>query len=458
MSLTLALALSALTAAADAAAPRSVVSFGRSVTLGADETAKEVVVIGGSATVLGPVEQSVVVIGGHLELAGAVGRDAVVVGGSARLGPTAKVGGDAVAVGGTLTADPAAKIEGERKEVTVGTLGADLGESARGARDWAVAGPLKLRLFPPHALWAWGAAALCLLGYLLVATAAAGPVAAAVGVLEAQPASAFLAGLLICCLAGPVALLLVVSVFGLLFVPLVVGAGVAGVILGKTAVFQLAGTRLGLSGWKAVLAGGALLMPLLAVPVLGLPVWLLVSAWGLGAATLAAVELLRRETLPAVSAAVSAAPTAAVPPAACEAPAAPTAPAAPAPDPLTLPRASFGLRLGATAIDVIAVAVIALVTPVLAFGVFAWAAYQVALWTWKGTTFGGIVCGIKGVRVDGKPMDLTVASVRHLASWFSALPGFLGFFWAAWDPEGRTWHDKIAGTVVVRVPVTESII
>lgn len=127
-------------------------------------------------------------------------------------------------------------------------------------------------------------------------------------------------------------------------------------------------------------------------------------------------------------------------------------------DPLSLPRASFGLRLGATAIDVIAVAVIALVTPVLAFGVFAWAAYQVALWTWKGTTFGGIVCGIKGVRVDGKPMDLTVAAVRHLASWFSALPGFLGFFWAAWDPEGRTWHDKIAGTVVVRVPVTESLV
>ena len=127
-------------------------------------------------------------------------------------------------------------------------------------------------------------------------------------------------------------------------------------------------------------------------------------------------------------------------------------------DPLTLPRASFPLRLGATAIDVIAVAVIALLTPVLTFGVFAWAAYQVALWTWKGTTFGGIVVGVKGVRLDGKPMDLTVAAVRHLASWFSALPGFLGFFWAAWDPEGRTWHDKIAGTVVVRVPRSESLV
>jgi uncharacterized RDD family membrane protein YckC len=31
----------------------------------------------------------------------------------------------------------------------------------------------------------------------------------------------------------------------------------------------------------------------------------------------------------------------------------------------------------------------------------------------------------------------------------SALPLGLGFAWAAWDPRGQAWHDRIAGTVVV---------
>jgi uncharacterized RDD family membrane protein YckC len=31
----------------------------------------------------------------------------------------------------------------------------------------------------------------------------------------------------------------------------------------------------------------------------------------------------------------------------------------------------------------------------------------------------------------------------------SALPLGLGFAWAARDPRGQAWHDRIAGTVVV---------
>ena len=449
MSILAALLLSTSLSAAQAAQPRTVVAFGRDVTVEAGSEVKEVIVIGGSAKVLAPVRDSLVVVGGSLELDAPVGRDVVVVFGSSKLGPAARVGGDAVAVGGTLTADPAATVGGDRQEVSFGVLGGQLASGFAWLGDWVSEGLFKLRLVPHSAPWAWAVAGLMLLGYVLVSAAAAGPVAATVGVLEAQPSTAFLAGLLICCLAGPMSLLLLVSVFGIVFVPFLLGAGLAGAVLGKTAVFQLAGTRLGLSGPKAALAGGALFLPLLAVPVVALPLWLLVTAWGLGAAALAVAELVRREMkLPSEAPMTVATPEAA--------PAA--APAAPEQDALSLPRASFGLRLGALAIDVVAVSVIALITPVLTFGVFAWAAYQIALWTWKGTTFGGIVCGIKGVRVDGKPMDLTVAAVRHLASWFSAFPAFLGFFWAGWDPEGRTWHDKIAGTVVVRVAKPESLV
>ena len=28
---------------------------------------------------------------------------------------------------------------------------------------------------------------------------------------------------------------------------------------------------------------------------------------------------------------------------------------------------------------------------------------------------------------------------------------FLGFLWALWDKKNQAWHDKIAGTVVIRV-------
>jgi uncharacterized RDD family membrane protein YckC len=34
----------------------------------------------------------------------------------------------------------------------------------------------------------------------------------------------------------------------------------------------------------------------------------------------------------------------------------------------------------------------------------------------------------------------------------------LGFFWIAFDPEKQAWHDKIAGTVVVRGAGARSLV
>ena len=36
-----------------------------------------------------------------------------------------------------------------------------------------------------------------------------------------------------------------------------------------------------------------------------------------------------------------------------------------------------------------------------------------------------------------------------LAKWISSLFLSIGYFWAIWDRDGQTWHDKIAGTVVI---------
>jgi len=81
-----------------------------------------------------------------------------------------------------------------------------------------------------------------------------------------------------------------------------------------------------------------------------------------------------------------------------------------------------------------------------------WLLYHVFLWTWKGTTIGGIIVGIKVIRLDGRPLDFPVALIRALASVLSFFVLGLGFFWVGITKEKQSWHDKIAGTVMVKVP------
>ncbi len=85
-------------------------------------------------------------------------------------------------------------------------------------------------------------------------------------------------------------------------------------------------------------------------------------------------------------------------------------------------------------------------------------AYFSALWAWKGPTVGGIVLNLQVVRQDGRPLNFLTALVRSIAAMFSAMILFLGFFWIGWDHEKQGWHDKIAGTVVVRMPRSVSLV
>ena len=79
-------------------------------------------------------------------------------------------------------------------------------------------------------------------------------------------------------------------------------------------------------------------------------------------------------------------------------------------------------------------------------------AYFAGMWAWKGTTVGGIVLKLHVVRADGQPLTFVAALVRGLAAAFSVVVLFLGFLWIAWDRDKQGWHDKIAGTIVVRLP------
>ena len=121
-----------------------------------------------------------------------------------------------------------------------------------------------------------------------------------------------------------------------------------------------------------------------------------------------------------------------------------------------MPRAGFWLRLAATVLDFI---LLIWVLPVAEqWFVPIWVTYHVALWTWKGTTIGGIVCGLKIIRPDGRPVDFTVALVRSLASVFSFAALGLGFFWVGWTRDRMAWHDRIAGTTIVKLPKGVSLI
>ena len=50
----------------------------------------------------------------------------------------------------------------------------------------------------------------------------------------------------------------------------------------------------------------------------------------------------------------------------------------------------------------------------------------------------------------GEAMSLGQSVVRYLGYFVAALPLCLGLIWVAFDPRKQGWHDKIAGTVVVR--------
>ena len=72
-------------------------------------------------------------------------------------------------------------------------------------------------------------------------------------------------------------------------------------------------------------------------------------------------------------------------------------------------------------------------------------------WYYKSATPGKMLLGLKIVDATtlGKPSKGQLVG-RYLAYYLSGLPLFLGFLWVAWDRRKQGWHDKLAGTLVVR--------
>ena len=77
--------------------------------------------------------------------------------------------------------------------------------------------------------------------------------------------------------------------------------------------------------------------------------------------------------------------------------------------------------------------------------------YQVYFLTSTGQTIGMKLMSIKIVNASGELLTMGSALVRVVVAIFSGMVLLLGYLWAFWDANKQTWHDKAAGSFVVRV-------
>lgn len=72
-------------------------------------------------------------------------------------------------------------------------------------------------------------------------------------------------------------------------------------------------------------------------------------------------------------------------------------------------------------------------------------------WYYKSATPGKMILGIKIVDADTLGKASTDKLVlRYVGYYVSLLLLGLGFLWVAWDKRKQGWHDKIAGTLVIK--------
>lgn len=75
----------------------------------------------------------------------------------------------------------------------------------------------------------------------------------------------------------------------------------------------------------------------------------------------------------------------------------------------------------------------------------------ILFWTEKGGTPGKLIMNMYIVdEKNGEKMNIGQSFIRYIAYIPSMIIGCLGFIWIAFDDKKQGWHDKIAGTVVIK--------
>jgi uncharacterized RDD family membrane protein YckC len=149
-----------------------------------------------------------------------------------------------------------------------------------------------------------------------------------------------------------------------------------------------------------------------------------------------------------------------------------------------VPRATFGQRFGAFAIDIVIILVVEIIVAVIlgviiaaiassgssaAVGIASllslilfllYIAIPIVYFGYmegqpSGQTFGKRALNIRVVDFDtGGPIPMGRAMLRSLVRSLISGILLLGYLWMLWDPQQQTWHDKIVRTTVVPVGAT----
>lgn len=464
---------------------------------------REAVSIFGSTTVDGEVTDVAVSVFGHTTVNGIVGDAAVSVLGTTTVNGHVK--GVTVAVLGDVVLGPDAQVDDELV-VVLGKVVGDRSGVKGGIQEIGSFGPFGdfewLRAwitkcavwgrplgFGENLGWTWMVAGIFLVFYMLLALLFPSGIERCAEALEQKPGNTILAALLAALLTPIIIVLLAITGIGIVLIPFLVAGLFFGTLFGKAAVFAWFGRRVthlfgdGLMRHAvfAVMFGGIMVSLLYTIPFLGFLLWKLFGILGLGMVVYVLINSMKRErpaapaTAPATATATTAAMAMPVVPAAAQstgfgAESAAAVPPTPEPPPafataapaasmfsaMTLPRAGFWIRTAAAFLDFLMIAVACGVLDFFHRGpgplFVILAGYCAVMWKLKGTTIGGIICGLKVVRLDDRPIDWGVAVVRALSAFLSFFACGLGFIWVAFDSERQSWHDKIAGTTIVKVP------
>ena len=132
--------------------------------------------------------------------------------------------------------------------------------------------------------------------------------------------------------------------------------------------------------------------------------------------------------------------------------------------------AGFWIRLGAVLIDLMVMGVVLYIPSTVIYGSEYWVGDQFfygfwdlifsyvlplvgTIWFWlrfSGTP-GKMALKLKIVDAGtGNKLTFGQAIGRYFAYILSAIPFFLGYIWVGFDKRKQSWHDKLAGTVVIR--------
>lgn len=130
----------------------------------------------------------------------------------------------------------------------------------------------------------------------------------------------------------------------------------------------------------------------------------------------------------------------------------------------------FWARVGATLIDTLLIMVF---TVPLTVAVYGWAYFEstqviagpadfliswlfpavavILFWLRMQATPGKLAVSARVVDArTGRTLSLGQSVIRYLGYIVSTLPLGLGLLWVAFDPRKQGWHDKLAGSVVIR--------